>query len=166
MLLLALVAPLAVLDLTANAASVSIMDSDPRFYSQRPCATDCFYFGAAVERSPDELAREIGCDVDPIENACFCREDLQNQADAYLSKCVNSRCAKKTLDIETARSIYSDYCTSNGYTRVQETEPPSGTQPVATVTVTVVHTSYISSGERRSSNFLFELAGRAVALLV
>jgi hypothetical protein len=153
----------------ANAASVSLMDADPRYSSQRPCATGCFYYGATSERSPDKLGREIDCGLSPIENECFCRPDLQAQADSFLSSCVNSRCDKKTVDIELARSIYNDYCTSNGYERAEVTGPAnSGTQPIpATVTVTVVHTTVISSGERRYSDSVFiGLAAQVVALFV
>lgn len=166
----------ALLATSAGATFVSLME-DPRYSSQRPCATGCFYLGAFP--GPDNLAQAVGCRRrEGSENECICRPDLQVQADAYLSSCVNSACDKKTLDIETARAIYSDYCTSNGYTRSTSTPAEeTGTQPppatvavlvtvVQTVTQTVTQTAASSSGERLAKNWLGALVAQAVALLV
>jgi len=73
--------------------------------------------GSSVKGGADFLADRIGCAVDPIENECICRSDLQQTADSFLRKCVSDNCDANAIDVSRAVRIYDDYCTSNGYTR-------------------------------------------------
>ncbi|KIX10648.1 uncharacterized protein Z518_01732 [Rhinocladiella mackenziei CBS 650.93] len=135
----------------ATAATVTLTES-PAYASQRSCAIYCWYAGFSVDGGPDQLASELDCPVDPIENDCFCRPDLQASADSYLKSCVSGVCDGNTVDVNSAVSIYDSYCTSAGYLRAEETAPAqtsSGTQqPPATVTVTALRTVTVSSGQQ------------------
>lgn len=123
-------------------ATTATITGVPAYSSQRPCAHRCFYVGGSFDGGADLLANNIGCDVDPIENECICRPDIQPLAHSHLSSCVNDRCDSMTVDLNSAVSIYDDYCSSNGYTA--ESPAPTtttGTQPPsAAVTVTIVET--------------------------
>lgn len=110
----------------ATAATVTLTES-PAYASQRSCAIYCFYTGFSSSGGPDELSSHLDCAVDPIENDCFCRPDLQAQADSYLRSCVGDSCDKNTVDINSAVSIYDSYCTSAGYLRAEETAPAQTT---------------------------------------
>jgi hypothetical protein len=93
---------------------VTITDA-PAFTQQRPCATNCFqYVYANYHGFP--LAGALGCNLDPLENSCFCRTDLEGQATQYLKSCVSDSCSDNSNDIQTAQSVYLAYCSSNGYT--------------------------------------------------
>ncbi|RYC61012.1 hypothetical protein CHU98_g5198 [Xylaria longipes] len=85
------------------------------FASQRPCAQGCFTYD--LSEGPDRLAQAIGCDYDNPPNECFCRPDLQADADAFLQSCVNRECSQNTLDTNSATSIYDEYCTGAGFLR-------------------------------------------------
>jgi hypothetical protein len=116
----------------------------------RPCAQECFYGGAFV--GPDRVAMNMGCDHDPIRNECFCRSDLQVNADSFLKSCVNSLCKSNTLDTNSALSIYDAYCKTAGFSRDAITATTAGTldsPATATVTQTVIHTVFVKSGGRR-----------------
>jgi hypothetical protein len=139
---------------TADGTTATLTESTA-YASQRPCAKRCFYYGS--HGGADLLAGEIGCALDPIENECICRSDLQQTADSFLRKCVSERCDANAIDISSAVSIYDAYCTSNGYTRATSTTQTKGATrttssgtPIApaTVTVTVVQTVLASGGRR------------------
>lgn len=135
---------IALLTKPATPAATVTLTNSPAYASQRPCAQSCFYIGFSVDGGPDGLADDIGCSVDPIENGCFCRGDLQNEALNTLQSCVSKKCDRKDTDIQAALGIYENYCTSNGYTRDPIATPTvsSGTAPAgATVTVTVTATA-------------------------
>ncbi|KAF9885256.1 hypothetical protein FE257_000616 [Aspergillus nanangensis] len=135
------------LSATPLSATTVTLTNQPAYAAQRPCATDCFYEGFSVDGGPDRLANQIGCDTDPIENECFCRPDMQQDAINNLQSCVNSACDSKTRDLDSALSVYNDYCTKNGYTREAITTPTSGTTTTSPATVTVTVT--VTAGARR-----------------
>ncbi|KAI0490840.1 hypothetical protein F4859DRAFT_459444 [Xylaria cf. heliscus] len=95
----------------------------PVFTSQRPCVRGCFTYG--LYEGPDRLAEGIGCDYRFPQNECFCRPDLQADADAFLLSCVNHDCSQNTLDTNSATSIYDEYCTSAGFLRNAPATPTS-----------------------------------------
>jgi hypothetical protein len=99
----------------------------PAYSQQRPCARNCFvWVYVAGVNTILPLAGNLGCDLNTLENGCFCRSDLESQATSFLSDCVSSTCSGSTaVDIQTAQSIYLDYCSSNGYTLATAT-PASG----------------------------------------
>jgi hypothetical protein len=103
--------------LPVNAQQDTVTMTEEAVYSQqRPCATNCvgiIYFGVNTEYL---LAGNLGCNLNPLVNSCFCRADLQAQATYYLETCISSACSGDTLDIASATSIYLANCTSNGYT--------------------------------------------------
>ncbi|KAK2811622.1 hypothetical protein FQN50_001964 [Emmonsiellopsis sp. PD_5] len=99
------------------AQTVSI-DQQQGYGDLRECAEDCFAAGISPAWS---ISKELDCDPhDPIDK-CFCRADLQSQAERYVSSCVSASCSN-TLDVSSAVSIYTAYCTSAGYTKPKETQ--------------------------------------------
>jgi hypothetical protein len=145
-------------------ATVSLTDQSD-YASQRPCAQDCFYEGFTANGGPDLLAEGIGCEPKLITNDCFCRADLQAEADSVIRHCVNSRCASNTLDTNSAVSIYDAYCTSAGFNRAASATTTDAGMPnsPATVTVTAVTTVTANSGEPRLRSPV-ELVMRIVGL--
>ncbi|KAI1745839.1 hypothetical protein F4680DRAFT_399331 [Xylaria scruposa] len=93
------------------------------FASQRPCAQGCFTYN--LYEGPDRLAEGIGCDYKNPQDECFCRPDLQGDADAFLQSCVNRECSQNTLDTNSATSIYDAYCTGAGFLRDTPSTPTS-----------------------------------------
>lgn len=83
---------------------------------QRICAQACFYNTLGFEASL-VMAGSIGCGFNLPMNACFCCTDLEPLAVSYLTSCVSVGCSN-TNDVQTATSIYLNYCTSNGYSTV------------------------------------------------
>lgn len=141
---------------SATSGTVSL-EGSPAFASQRPCVrNDCF--GSDTLGNPYLLASGIDCDSNPVENECFCRTDLQAGATSYLSSCVYSACDQMTLDVNSAVKIYTDYCTSNGFTVATTSSPvstTSGTQySPATITVTVVQTVSVAGAPRLQPTLL------------
>jgi hypothetical protein len=104
----------------------------PAYSQQRPCAQDCFvWVYVAGVNTIFQLAGNLGCDLNTLENGCFCRPDLESQATSFLSECVSASCTGNTaVDIQTAQSIYLDYCSNNGYTPATAT--PAGGAPANT----------------------------------
>jgi hypothetical protein len=141
-------------------ATVTISDS-PAYETQRPCAKLCWF--NAVNR----VASAISCDDDPAENDCFCRADLQNDAKAFIKDCVSMYCDGKTLDIDLAVGLYTDYCTSNGYTTpvVTARPTPTGTQDPQTVTVTVIRTTTLVAAANHLQAPLAVLAAHVTGFL-
>lgn len=107
------------------AATVTLTNL-PAYQSQRSCAKQCFYIGFSSGGGPDRLADHLDCAVDPIENDCFCRADLQDDADAFVQSCVYDYCSKNTIDVSSAVSIYDSYCTAAGFNRAVETTAAQG----------------------------------------
>src|SRR5579871_6862897 len=107
--------------------TVTITDA-PAFTQQRPCATICFEY-IYVNYHGFPLAGALGCSLNPVENDCFCRTDLEGHATQYLKSCVSDGCSNNFNDIQTAQSIYLAYCSSNGYsagTRATSLNPTQG----------------------------------------
>ncbi|KAK5065379.1 hypothetical protein LTR84_001217 [Exophiala bonariae] len=115
----------AILTTIISAATVTLTNL-PAYQSQRSCATQCFYSGFSSGGGPDRLANQLDCSVDPIENDCFCRADLQDDADALIQSCVYDLCSRNTIDVSSAVSIYDSYCTAAGFERAVETTSVGG----------------------------------------
>ncbi|KAI0533282.1 hypothetical protein GGR58DRAFT_123686 [Xylaria digitata] len=98
----------------AASESVSLTKAEG-FASQRPCAQACF--GGSLYPNAGLVAEGIGCESLNPQNECVCRSDLQPDADDYISSCVDTQCSGRTLDIDSAVSIYDAYCTSAGFIR-------------------------------------------------
>jgi len=111
-----------------SSQSVSITDGSA-FSSLRSCARSCI---GSTQSGPLFLASELSC-PSPYDNSCFCRSDLQQKADSYLSSCINRVCSN-TLDANSGASIYDAYCTSAGHVVVAAT---TGTQ--STLTTSLVY---------------------------
>ncbi|EAW16935.1 uncharacterized protein NFIA_002880 [Aspergillus fischeri NRRL 181] len=103
--------------INAAEGTTATLTESTAYASQRPCAKRCFYWGAASQGGADFLADRIGCDVDPIENECICRSDLQQTADSFLRKCVSDKCGSNAIDISSAVSIYDDYYDRDDFIR-------------------------------------------------
>ena len=78
---------------------------------QRDCAKGCYYNGPW-----DQIGSQIGCSRNVgggylSQNLCYCRADLQSQAERIISSCVYSACGKNSVDLSTATSLYKAYCT-------------------------------------------------------
>ena len=87
---------------------------DPALGKFRPCVRNCYWGGYGAVG--DYVAQAIGCG-NTYSNDCFCRIDLQGEAEAYVNSCVNNGCSGNEIDRSPALSFYTDYCTKNGYTR-------------------------------------------------
>jgi hypothetical protein len=108
-------------------SQIGIMTQDlstiAAYSKQLPCAQSCFMFGKSCP--VDRLGRELGCEVDSncsprgsqAKNDCYCRADLQQPAQAFLTSCIQSSCSvgDASIDAATAGSIYSQYCAEKGY---------------------------------------------------
>lgn len=112
------------------------IDQSNIYKGQRNCAFECF---VAFNDIGYPIAKEISCATFPVKNECFCRTDLQLQANRYVSSCVNLYCSKNALDISTATKLYDDYCTSNGYVQAQATT--TSATGAFTITVTEAATT-------------------------
>lgn len=104
-------------------APVSIDQSDT-YRQQRACAVGCFI---SFDDIGYPIAQKISCPTFRVQNDCFCRSDLQFDANSWISSCVNTVCTRNSFDINRATKLYDDYCTSNGYTREARSTPPPGT---------------------------------------
>ena len=88
------------------------------YQGQRECVFSCFV--------PTEIATNLSCPTAPPMNDCFCRTDLQFQANKHISTCVDVWCSSVSYDVSLATQIYKDYCTSNGYVfKATNTSPTS-----------------------------------------
>ena len=92
------------------------------FPLQKPCAQACFI--GTVLCSTDVLGGEIGCKMSECQdsnwqatNDCYCRADLQQPAQDYLTSCIESQCTvgDVKIDASSAGSIYAQYCVEKGY---------------------------------------------------
>jgi hypothetical protein len=110
-------------------ASVTIDQSDI-YKNQRVCAFGCFN---GFDDIGYPIAQELSCPTFKVYNDCFCRTDLQGDANNYISSCVYNRCSKNAHDLSIATSLYDDYCTSNGYTAEAQITAATG---ASTITIT------------------------------
>jgi hypothetical protein len=108
-------------------SQIGIMTQDistiAAYSKQLPCAQSCFMFGKSCP--VDLLGRELGCEPEytcstqgwQAKNDCYCRADLQQPAQAFLTSCIQSSCSvgDASIDASTAGSIYSQYCAEKGY---------------------------------------------------
>ena len=100
---------------------------------QRNCAKSCFWGwnGGPI----DMVGERLGCSIPynwPAQNICYCRADLQSAGEAYLSSCVYSSCAKNSVDLMTATSLYRAYCTPKITPQAAEVDTtPSSTPTLA-----------------------------------
>ncbi|KAG7293484.1 hypothetical protein NEMBOFW57_003535 [Staphylotrichum longicolle] len=97
----------------ADAATVTVTDY-PGFTGQRNCAQFCGW---------NKYGAPFGC-PSPVVNGCFCRPDLMSSAARSIASCVSSSCQGNGIDIASATSIYSAYCSQNGYTMAVQTAAP------------------------------------------
>jgi hypothetical protein len=98
------------------------------FPLQKPCAQSCF---VVTDFCPgDVLGAEIGCKTQTncadnnwqATNDCYCRSDLQQPAQDYLTSCVEESCTVGDfkIDASSAGSIYAQYCAEKGYSPAAE----------------------------------------------
>ncbi|KAK4211192.1 hypothetical protein QBC37DRAFT_427436 [Rhypophila decipiens] len=105
------------------------IDQSDVYKQQRVCARQCF-----VEfKDPGyPIAQEISCPTFRVQNDCFCRPYLQQQAHQFVYTCISTRCGASD-DISVATKLYDDYCTSNGFITTQNA-PPSETEGAPPIT--------------------------------
>jgi len=114
--------PLLLLTTEVASDAPATLDSVDGFAGQRDCVYRCF--GWQNIGSPlDNIASKISCPTRPVMNDCLCRPDLQRQANIAISTCVAKSCTSNQLDIQTATSLYDNYCTSNGYLKAAVAAP-------------------------------------------
>ncbi|KYK58634.1 hypothetical protein DCS_05651 [Drechmeria coniospora] len=107
----------------AQAEGTQSLSSAKDFSSLRPCAKSCFWRTNFQTRTYDYLGSTLKCELTTTEfqtisvamNGCYCRTDLQANAYQSLSRCVSRFCSGNSNDLSSAASIYSSYCTSNGF---------------------------------------------------
>ena len=106
------------------------------FTSQKPCAQHCFTT-TDLGCPNDLVASAIGCkygycsQVFAATENCYCRPDLQSVALSWLTSCVESLCTvgDTSIDVSSAGSIYTSYCTARGYTAAPAAASASTTAP-------------------------------------
>ena len=96
------------------------------FTLQKPCAQSCFLNTGFCPN--DVLGSAIGCKTESncfsnnweATNDCYCRSDLQQPAQDYLTSCVEEYCdvGDSRIDASSAGSIYAQYCVEKGYISV------------------------------------------------
>ncbi|KAH7356431.1 hypothetical protein BKA65DRAFT_207219 [Rhexocercosporidium sp. MPI-PUGE-AT-0058] len=79
------------------------------FLVARQCVQGCMWTGVTP------IQDALGC-RHPYYNQCYCNPDQASIAASFLSSCLPTACSTKGPDIATAASIYTDYCSSAGYT--------------------------------------------------
>jgi hypothetical protein len=106
---------------------------------QKPCAQSCFVMTPLADCNDDELGMAIGCvsrgcigNGWQATNDCYCRSDLQQAAQSYLTSCISVGCSvgDYKIDAASAGSIYAQYCAENGYS------PATGPAAVQATTTT------------------------------
>jgi hypothetical protein len=113
------------------------------FSSQKPCAQRRFIY-TFLDCFSDVVGVDIGCGSGGCTNQgaldnCYCRTDLQSAVQSYLTSCVKHfwTAGDSSIDISSAGSIYSYYCSSQGY--------PFNTQATITVYVTIYRSNRVPS---------------------
>jgi hypothetical protein len=129
-LYLSLLATTLLLQLTHTQVGTITQDiySLSAFPLQKPCAQSCFLTTGFCPN--DVLGSEIGCKVRTdcddsnwqATNDCYCRTDLQQPAQDYLTSCVEEWCTvgDAEIDASSAGSIYAQYCVEKGYSPAAE----------------------------------------------
>lgn len=102
---------------TVSSQTVSLQYVDA-YKNQRVCAGACQ--AVNIGSTPDLIAEAASCNINPIENSCFCKVDLQASVENHISTCVAKMCSN-TNDAVTATSIYNDYCSSAGFVKAVAT---------------------------------------------
>lgn len=148
-------------------ATISIYSVDG-FVNQRACASNCF-----LAWNGDQIGLKFGCRGSPPQNYCYCREDLQSQAQTHLSTCVKSACSN-TVDMNSALSFYNSYCEANAPGKVPSV--PSNTParttnspapgPTVRVTTTVAVTSVVQQISSATSSMPGEYGSSLLYSLV
>lgn len=129
MLLHGLGAPAALLGLLLQVASAQVetlpqdITKAAAYSLQKECARSCIVMGEPY--CPlDLLGEAIGCAKQSdcegggfAKNACYCRKDLQEPAQAFITSCISSSCdiGDYAIDASSAGSIYAQYCKEKGY---------------------------------------------------
>ena len=84
------------------------------------CISKCLYYTVV-----SDMGKAMGCDS-PYENNCYCATAVASvsQADAFMSKCVTSRCSAgdRARDLTSMQSYYASYCMAAGFTQPGATE--------------------------------------------
>ncbi|KAF1996492.1 hypothetical protein P154DRAFT_566076 [Amniculicola lignicola CBS 123094] len=125
------------------------------FSTMKTCAQNCFWTssGGCIT---DELAAELSCPFGYCKkqgefgapNGCYCRADNMPVAGTILSSCIKSACtvANSLVDISSALSLYSGYCSSLGF-QAASVEVPSETTADSggTMVTTTIASSTASS---------------------
>jgi hypothetical protein len=93
------------------------------YKSLRACAQGCIYhddFGCVGDSIGQLLSCTYSCS-NFAWDGCYCRPDLQTDAESFLSKCVSSACTigDVALDVSAVVSLYDGYCISAGYTALR-----------------------------------------------
>ena len=106
----------------------------PAYTSLRVCARECLYcpscgFGG-------DLGSEIKCqdgDQSPTyDDRCFCRRDLASSGSSFLTTCINTACSSISADINSAISVYNNYC---GFDKSPITSSPVAQQTISSKAV-------------------------------
>jgi hypothetical protein len=96
---------------TVSSQTVSIQYVSA-YTSQRECALAC---QGINPNDANLIAEALSCATGPIENSCFCRSNLQAEAENRISTCVQSMCGDTQDATSAVVSIYDAYCTSAGF---------------------------------------------------
>jgi hypothetical protein len=73
----------------------------------RECAALCLEGPATYV----DVRSFIGCPAQPYgQDACYCAEDLHSSASEYITQCVTMACGPSTADVQSAISVYDNYC--------------------------------------------------------
>jgi hypothetical protein len=145
------------------------------FPLQKPCAQSCFLYSGFCPS--DVLGGAIGCNTQSdcftnnweATNNCYCRSDLQQPAQDYLTSCVKKHCdvGDSRIDASSAGSIYANYCVEKGYAFVTAPAnvPATTTRSEAIGGVpTASSTSNLQASSSKSVNLTTpEIVGIAVA---
>lgn len=159
---------LLVFDLTIAQTAYESIFTLNAFALQQTCVQNCFTQGYAnIDCYTDVLGSMLGCPNTPCSSTfaavddCYCRGDLQTAAHDWLSTCIEQLCSvgDNAVNLATAASIYSGYCTARGFmaqpaSNTAETTLPGGDSVSATASTGTGPTSAgsISSTSTTSSS--------------
>ncbi|OAL54571.1 hypothetical protein IQ07DRAFT_628370 [Pyrenochaeta sp. DS3sAY3a] len=134
------------------------------FSAMKTCAQRCFWYNSAG-CTIDKLAADLGCPYGYCKkdgefgapNSCYCRADNMPVAGTLLSSCIKSACTvgNSLVDISSATSLYSGYCSSLGFQAATDEVPAittadtrgtmaTTTIPLSTASVKSIETSPIT----------------------
>jgi hypothetical protein len=139
---------------------------DPQFSKQIACVRDCF---ASKDTTGgcwyDNIGKALGCTNNPgcdvpaggttwaALNSCYCRSDLQSQAQAAITSCVRSNCTVGDLDVNAASAgaLQRSYCSRAGFPQSVDAEPTTTVASPATTTVSVYVTTTVTVSSNAAS---------------